>query len=327
MTARNKPAAGSRLPGGIPSLLAVVAVAAFLTGVGIGASGPVSRTVGAVSERVTRGFSRLLGRELPRPAYDAPAVIDDMPRRTPAPDAPPELRRMPGRPFVLIVIDDVGYYMPEFRELLPLHPDLTYSVLPNAPGTEEALGLLQADGRQYMLHMPMEYRGWPNPDPCPDCLLRSMPDEEITRRVREALVKVRPSGVNNHMGSALTSDLQKIRAALKPLAGTGLFFLDSRTIGSSKAYEVAIDLGIPALGRNVFLDDDPDEKAVDRQYQELLRLARRRGHAIAIGHPRPSTVRVLKRRIPELARESIDLVRPADYLARLRWMEPLARGE
>lgn len=300
--------------------MAAVAAAAFIVGVILGVSGPVHRAAVTASERIYRGFSRLLGKEVPPPAVTVPAYETGVPSPDAKPDSGIPYPKPVGRPFVLIVIDDVGHYMPEFRQLLPLHPDLTYAVLPNTPGTEEALGLLQADGRQYMLHMPMEYRGWPDPDPCEDCLLRSMPDSEIERRVREALVKVRPAGVNNHMGSAFTSDPNKIRAALKPLVGTGLFFLDSRTAGSSKAYDVAIDLGIPALSRNVFLDDDPSEPSVAAQYEELLKLARRRGHAIAIGHPKPGTVAVLKRRLSKLKEEGFDLVRPADYFARLRWV-------
>jgi len=302
-----------------------VAVAAFVLGLVIGLSGPVHRTVGVVSERIGRGLDRVMGRTSHyRPAEpDAvPAVIEE----PPAPAAKAPLPPAASRPFMLIVIDDVGFYMPEFKELLPLHPDLTYSVLPHAPGTEEAISLLQADGRQYMLHMPMEYKGWPKPDPCEDCILRTMTNEDISRRVKEALVRVRPVGMNNHMGSALTSDPVKIRAALKPLVGTGLFFLDSRTIGSSKAYEAAVEMGIPALGRHVFLDDDPDEAIIERQYQELVKLARKQGYAIAIGHPKPGTVAVLQRHVPELKSQGIDLVRPLDYFARLRWREPLARA-
>ncbi len=301
-----------------------VAVGAFVLGLAIGVSGPVHRTVGIAGERIGRGLNRLLGRT---PEYRpvkpdaAPSVIEE----PPAPQAKAGPLPVSSRPFMLIVIDDVGFYMPEFKELLGLHPDLTYSVLPHAPGTEEAISLLQADGRQYMLHMPMEYKGWPKPDPCEDCILRTMTDEEISRRVKEALIRVRPVGMNNHMGSALTSDPVKIRAALKPLVGTGLFFLDSRTIGSSKAYEAAVEMGIPALGRHVFLDDDPDEAIIERQYQELVKLARKQGYAIAIGHPKPGTVAVLKRHLPELKSQRIDLVRPLDYFARLRWREPLAR--
>ncbi len=300
--------------------LAVIAAVAFVVGTILGASGPVHRVYEKASVRLSRGVGRILGHpvSVPPPA-DGPAAIYEPPD-LPHPEGP--VQKPLGRPFVLIVIDDIGAYRPGFKELLPLSPDLTFSVLPNADGTDEALGLLQADGRQYMLHMPMEYKGWPKPDPCEDCLLRSMPDDEIEKRVKDALVKIRPVGMNNHMGSAMTSDPNKIRAALKPLVGTGLFFLDSRTIGSSKAYEVAIDLGIPALGRNVFLDDDPAEPVIEKQYAELIKLVKKHGHGIAIGHPKPGTISVLKRHVPELKKEGIDLVRPADYFARLRWLGP-----
>jgi polysaccharide deacetylase 2 family uncharacterized protein YibQ len=44
-----------------------------------------------------------------------------------------------------------------------------------------------------------------------------------------------------------------------------------------------------------------------------VQLARRNGSAIAIGHPHPSTVRVLQQMLPTLPSD-ITLVRPSDLL-------------
>jgi len=45
-----------------------------------------------------------------------------------------------------------------------------------------------------------------------------------------------------------------------------------------------------------------------RQFKQLLQIARRHQVAIAIGHPYPETYRFLKRRLPQLQAEGIELV-------------------
>lgn len=49
------------------------------------------------------------------------------------------------------------------------------------------------------------------------------------------------------------------------------------------------------------------------QFNRAVQLARRNGSAIAIGHPHPSTVRVLQQMLPTLPAD-ITLVRPSDLL-------------
>jgi polysaccharide deacetylase 2 family uncharacterized protein YibQ len=80
---------------------------------------------------------------------------------------------------------------------------------------------------------------------------------------------------------------------MQALKGRGLFFLDSRTSGASKAEAVARSMGLTGSGRDIFLDDDQSEAAVRRQLDELVSVAKKQGAAIAIGHPHPTTLRLL----------------------------------
>ena len=71
-------------------------------------------------------------------------------------------------------------------------------------------------------------------------------------------------------------------------------FLDSRTIGKSVAGKIAKEQGVRVLERHIFLDDSDNLVDVQRQFQNAIQYARKHGTAIAIGHPRPNTVAVLK---------------------------------
>jgi len=87
-----------------------------------------------------------------------------------------------------------------------------------------------------------------------------------------------------------------------------LFFIDSYTTPESIALEVAAEEGVSATRRDVFLDHERSIEAVARELKRLKIMARRRGHAVAIGHPFPETLEVLERELPKLAAEGIELV-------------------
>jgi polysaccharide deacetylase 2 family uncharacterized protein YibQ len=115
------------------------------------------------------------------------------------------------------------------------------------------------------------------------------------------------------MGSSLSADRRAMRTILSVLAARGLFFLDSRTTAASTGYEVALELGVPAARRQVFLDPDPRAPAVAAQFQRLLTLAAEQGAVVAIGHPRPATLAVLAEQVPRARALGYEFV-PLSYL-------------
>jgi polysaccharide deacetylase 2 family uncharacterized protein YibQ len=213
---------------------------------------------------------------------------------------------------VAVVIDDLGHDVAELRPLAALGVPVTYSVLPYEEQTPEVVAELRLRHAEMLLHLPMEPKNGQNPGP--GALLQGMSDEEL-RQKTEAALKAVPGvvGVNNHMGSLLSSEEGPMNAVLGVIAGRGLFFLDSRTSAESVGYKVALGLGIPAAERQVFLDGDPSPEAIHAQFQRLLALARTRGAAIAIGHPHPETLAALAREIPKAKAEGFEFV-PVSYL-------------
>jgi polysaccharide deacetylase 2 family uncharacterized protein YibQ len=76
------------------------------------------------------------------------------------------------------------------------------------------------------------------------------------------------------------------------------------SVGSRLAHE----LGVPFLRRDVFLDNVPSVGAIDAQLAKLEALARHRGYAVGIGHPRAATVAALAQWIPLARARGITLV-------------------
>jgi len=122
------------------------------------------------------------------------------------------------------------------------------------------------------------------------------------------------------MGSKMTSSLPGMQKVMQILNLYNYYFLDSMTIGNSQSIPAAQGTNVKVLKRRVFLDDSQNEAAIRTQFTRAVKLAQRDGYAIAIGHPHPTTVRVLQQMLPSLPAD-ITLVRPSQLLN-----EPLHHG-
>jgi polysaccharide deacetylase 2 family uncharacterized protein YibQ len=133
-------------------------------------------------------------------------------------------------------------------------------------------------------------------NPGPNALIVGMDAKEIQRRMEWGLDRLSGYiGFNNHMGSRFTQDAEGMRVVLAEAKQRGLLFLDSKTIAGSVGDSLAGQMGVTHIARDVFLDDDMSEAAVARQLARAEAIARKQGYAVAIGHPHPATIAVLRR--------------------------------
>lgn len=214
-------------------------------------------------------------------------------------------------PRIAIVIDDVGYTREPVYRLLGIAPEMTFAVLPYGPHAATLAAEIHAQGGEVMLHMPMQPEGVGGRGFSRESMLMSdMSEAEMVRTLAEALLKIpHVTGVNNHMGSALTADPSAMKVVMRELSERRLFFVDSRTSPRTVAYRVARELGVPSAERDVFLDDVAEPRAIEAELARLETLARKHDSAIAIGHPYPETIEALVRWIPTLEEKGIRLVR------------------
>ena len=62
--------------------------------------------------------------------------------------------------------------------------------------------------------------------------------------------------MNNHEGSAITADAEKMAVVMQFCSQEGIFFLDSRTNVETKVPYVASEMGYSYYERNIFLDNE-----------------------------------------------------------------------
>ena len=207
-------------------------------------------------------------------------------------------------PTIAIIIDDMGHDLEEGRRLVQMEQPLTLSFLPYRPYTSQLAILAHRHHKEIMLHAPMANTR--NFSLGPGGLTPGMDERTLTITLRRALQSIPyVRGVNNHMGSLLTQQLQPMDWVMRELDRYPLFFVDSRTIASSVAADVARAYRIPTLTRDIFLDHEQTEAFIDHQFRELIRRARKHGTAIAIGHPHKVTVDYLEKHLPELDAQGI----------------------
>jgi len=207
---------------------------------------------------------------------------------------------------VAIVIDDIGYRYTD-HQVLEIPGDITYAVLPHTPYGKKLANIAHKNNHDVFLHIPMEAEHLTNLGP--GALTSDMDEKAIRESLNKSFSEIPFAiGINNHMGSRLTKMYDPMVWTMSYLKDNQKLFLDSKTSAGSKASQAARDVGVPTRNRHVFLDNELTEAYIVNQFIELVNNAQRNEIAIAIAHPHPETVRVLKKMIPTLASHNVELV-------------------
>ncbi len=230
--------------------------------------------------------------------------------RLPAPMLAPALR-----PKIAIVLDDVGLDPAAAEQALALPGPIAFSILPYSHRVEALAARAAETGGEVMLHLPMEPRG--DEDPGPNALYTDMTGAAFLRTLEWNLNRFDGyTGVNNHMGSALTADVAAMKTVLAYLRREGFYFLDSVTTGETVARSAGAQVGAKVIARDVFLDPTPGDAAeVRRQLRLAEEIARETGYVVAIGHPRPETLEVLGPWLASAKARGFDLTTPSVLIA------------
>jgi len=251
-----------------------------------------------------------------KPSASEPKEADSNSLHAALPPLPPELPPLKKLPRVAIIIDDVGYDRQLAEKFIDLNAGFTIAILPHSPHQDTIARIARDRGLEIMLHLPMEPMEYPEINPGPGALLTCMSPDELQQVLEENLRAVpHIKGVNNHMGSKLTTRSEQVYQVFSVLKQRGFFFIDSRTTETSVCQPSARLLQIPFAQRDVFLDHVHEPSFIRKQLRELVRIARNKGEALGIAHPHPSTYRILKEELPAL-RQQVEIV-PASRLARV----------
>ncbi len=202
-----------------------------------------------------------------------------------------QLRSTRHYPKLAIIFDDVsfGYQVKEIKAL-GLKVTMSFfpptAIHPNTPA-------LAAKEPFYMVHLPME-------------AMHFNKEETFTLHVKDSRKKIenrirkikelfpRAEYINNHTGSRFTANKQAVERLISVLDENGIHFIDSRTTSKTKVKEIMKKHHHKYIARDVFLDNNGDIASIKKQIVQAVRIAKKYGAAIAIGHPHSNTIKALQ---------------------------------
>lgn len=211
-------------------------------------------------------------------------------------------------PRLAFVIDDVGYHRAYRKYVRQINVPMTYAVLPFVDRTAYMSDFLHKQGAEIILHMPMaSKRDSQNKEK--NMIYPGMSKEQIYFNIEECLEEVPWAvGFNNHKGSAFTENYDGVYHVLSIAKEKNLFFLDSLTVRDSQASEAAEKLRMRIAVRDVFLDNEKNDAYIKKQIRSLVRVAKRSGSAIGIGHYHKETLKAIYESIPGILEQGVEIV-------------------
>ena len=256
-------------------------------------------------------LKRITATQAPKKEVPSRKVADKkvVPAKRPAPVVALPAVPVKGSGKIAFIIDDWGYTTHNCHFLEEISLPVTVSVLPSLAHTQDIIDCAYRNGKEIMLHLPLEPQNNTDEYP-PDYIIKtSMGDKKMERIVNNVLDRMpHIVGVNNHMGSKATEDERTMAIVFTQLKKRGLFFVDSKVTAKSICWPLARKMGIPFTQRDIFLDNKNDREHITEQLNQLVQKAQKRGVAVAIGHDRELTLQVLKENIPLLKAQGYKIV-------------------
>jgi len=217
---------------------------------------------------------------------------------------------------IAIIIDDIGHNLEAGKRVINSKLPVTCSILPARPHSIKLARLAHKNGKEVMLHLPMQASKSERLGH--GALTTDMSKHEFIRTVEISIDAIpHAKGINNHMGSLLTSNSNRMEWLMQTIANRDeyLFFVDSRTTAKTVAEDAALSYHIPSVPRDVFLDDIAhDKNFVKQQIKQLIKIAKQQGYALAIGHPHKITLSVLEHELSKLPAQDVQLVTVSELI-------------
>lgn len=208
------------------------------------------------------------------------------------------------KPKLAIIIDDISTFY-HAKKIKSLGLKITPSIFPISQNYPQTISVAR-EFKFYMIHLPLEAINYPYQEK------NTLKVGDSIEKINNQIAKIRsdfPNAIyiNNHTGSKFTSDYSSMKILFNSLKTYKMIFIDSYTTKDSKAGILSKEFGNKYLKRDVFIDNNKDEKAIINQIRRAIKIAKISGQAIAIGHPYSQTFKALEVMKNELKSE-VELV-------------------
>lgn len=195
------------------------------------------------------------------------------------------------KPKLTIILDDVAYKH-EVQKIKKIPFKITPAIFPPNKNHPDTIALSK-EFEEYMIHLPMQSKSYSKPEP------ETLNIDTNQAVINQTIASIRndfPDAlyINNHTGSKFTSNYEAMQRLYKALQKHHFTFVDSKTSAKKVVKRVADEFKEPFIYRNTFIDNKANVAYIHKQLKKAVKRAKRRGVSIAIGHPRPMTLKALR---------------------------------
>jgi len=218
---------------------------------------------------------------------------------------------------ISIVVDDFGAIGGELLDgFFGVDKEVCFAVFPQEANSVSTVQRASRQGRETLIHVPMEPIGYPSVNPGDNAILVQHSEAQIDKMLSEFIEELPGAmGINNHMGSLATTDPDVMQVVMNTLKRYNKHFLDSRTTNVSVAYQTAQKAHLKAYRNDLFLDSPSiSQSNMESKLNQILKLSESKKHIIAITHcHNADKLEYLKSFIVRLKKAGFTLVPLSEY--------------
>lgn len=188
---------------------------------------------------------------------------------------------------ISIVVDDFGAIGGSLLDgFLSLDDAVCFAIFPDEVNSQSTMHRATRQGRETLIHVPMEPIGYPSVNPGKNAVLVQHGEAQIVKMLDGFIADLPDAiGINNHMGSLATTDADIMQVVMNTLKKHNKAFLDSRTTNVSVAYQTAQKSHIRAFRNDLFLDSpNISQSTMDAKLNQIIQMSASNKHIIAITH-------------------------------------------
>lgn len=237
-------------------------------------------------------------KEIEEPVFISPKSIEKVVVEEIKPDKiieeetkPKIVKTTSNKPRLAIIIDDMTT-QGQINSVLDLGYVVNMAFLPPTSGHSQSAKIVSSLDK-YMIHLPLQASSFKYEEQ--NTLHINDSITVIENRIKELRVLYPGTDfLNNHTGSKFTSNQAAMDKLFQVLKKYNYTFIDSRTTAKSVAAKSSKKYGVKMFSRNIFLDNKKDKDYIQKQLKKAIKIAKKNGMAIAIGHPYTITFKTLE---------------------------------
>lgn len=195
------------------------------------------------------------------------------------------------------------------RAIEELPSEITLAFAASGNSLQRWMQASRRQGHEILLQVPMEPFGSSDPESDPNTLLVDAPRAKNLERLHEAMASITGyTGIMNHLGGRLLSNVDALEPLLRDVSARGLLFLDDGSSARSTSGTLAKAIDLPHAFADMTLDGQVETAAILRKLDDLERLALRKGSAIGVASAFDESVQAIRQWVQEASRRGIEIV-------------------